>query len=134
MNERSFILREIVMTDHSLRRGEQTRKTIIEAAHDLFVQQGYHGTSMRQIAQRAGIALGGLYNHFESKEKVFESVFLEYHPYLLVIPVMLAVRHESIEAFAQDALRQMIVAMEERPDFIESDVYRAGGIEQCSCG
>ena len=49
-------------------RGERTRAEIIQAAHDLFIQQGYHGTSMRQIAGQAGIALGGLYNHFESKE------------------------------------------------------------------
>ena len=106
------------MMDHSLRRGEQTRNTIVEAAHDLFVQQGYHGTSMRQIAQRAGIALGGLYNHFESKEKVFESVFLEYHPYLQTIPALLAARRENIETFAQDAINSMVAALEDRPDFM----------------
>ena len=75
------------MAEQIQRRGEQTRQAIIQAAHDLFLQQGYHGTSMRQIARNAEIALGGLYNHFASKEEVFEAVFLEYHPYHEVIPL-----------------------------------------------
>ena len=71
-------------------RGEQTRQAILQAAHDLFIKQGYHGTSMRQIAREADIALGGLYNHFVSKEAVFEAVFLAFHPYHQVIPVIQA--------------------------------------------
>ena len=49
-------------------RGETTRQEIINAAHDLFTQQGFHGTSMRQIAKQAGMALGSLYNHFLSAD------------------------------------------------------------------
>jgi AcrR family transcriptional regulator len=55
------------MSDESLSRGERTRETILDAARQLFIQQGYHGTSMRQIASQAGIALGSLYNHFPNK-------------------------------------------------------------------
>ncbi len=63
------------MGERNVFRGEQTRGEIIRAAHKLFVQQGYHGTSMRQIAKQAGIALGGLYNHFDSKQEVFQAEF-----------------------------------------------------------
>ena len=45
-------------------KGERTRTAIIDAAFDLFVRKGYHATSMRQIADEAGLAPGGLYNHF----------------------------------------------------------------------
>ena len=64
--------------EESLSRGEQTRNAILQAAHDLFVQQGYHGTSMRQIAKQAGLALGGLYNHFASKEDVFQAATISF--------------------------------------------------------
>jgi len=99
-------------------RGERTRHEIIQAAHGLFIKQGYHGTSMRQIAKEAGIALGGLYNHFASKEEVFHAVFQEYHPYRQVIPAIAAAQGGSIEQFAHDALDRMIMVMEERPDFM----------------
>ena len=39
-----------------LSRGEKTRQRILDAALELFCRQGYHGTSMRQIATRAGLA------------------------------------------------------------------------------
>lgn len=106
------------MTDQVLSRAEQSRNSILEAAHDLFVRQGYHGTSMRQIAERAGIALGGLYNHFESKEQVFEAVFLEYHPYHQVIPALLAARTSTIEEFARDGFQRFINAIQDRPEFL----------------
>lgn len=106
------------METQNLSRGEQSRAAILKAARELFVQQGFHGTSMRQIAKKSGIALGGLYNHFESKEQVFESVFLEYHPYREVIPALLAARPESIEEFSREAIERMIKALENRSEFL----------------
>lgn len=106
------------MTQENLPRGEQTRETIIRAAHSLFIQQGYHGTSMRQIANDAGVALGSLYNHFESKENVFESVFLEYHPYHQVLPLLMDVKGQSIEERVRFAANQMVEVINERPDFL----------------
>jgi AcrR family transcriptional regulator len=106
------------MSEQNPRRGEQTRAAIIQAAHDLFVQQGYHGTSMRQIARNADTALGGLYNHFASKEEVFQAVFLVYHPYREVIPAILAAQAETIEQFAQDTIRRMLKAIHGQPEFL----------------
>lgn len=106
------------MSEQNPKRGEQTRQAIIEAAHDLFIQQGYHGTSMRQIAGKAETALGGLYNHFASKEEVFEAVFLEYHPYREVLPAILATPAETIEQFANDTIRRMLKAIHGQPDFL----------------
>ena len=99
-------------------RVENTRQGIIKAAHDLFIQQGYHGTSMRQIAGEAGIALGGLYNHFESKEDVFHAVFLKYHFYHEVLPPLLAAEGETVEEFVRDAAARMFRVLEDRPDFL----------------
>lgn len=106
------------MPGETLTRAERTRLEIVRAAHDLFVQQGYHGTSMRQIAKEAGVALGGLYNHFDGKEQVFKVVFFEYHPYHEVLPAVLALDGENVERLVRDAVRRMIRALEARPDFM----------------
>ncbi len=106
------------MTDNRLSRGEMTRNKIIQVAHDLFVNQGYHGTSMRQIAKGSEIALGGLYNHFASKEEVFKAVFLEYHPYQEVMPRILDAQGETVEEFVRDAFTRILQAVEDRPDFM----------------
>jgi AcrR family transcriptional regulator len=107
------------MTGQSQNRSEKTRAAIIHAAHDLFADQGYHGTSMRQIAGTAGIALGGLYNHFESKEKVFEAIVLESHPYQEIIPALLEARGETIEQYLRDAIRRMVHVLIEHPQFLK---------------
>ncbi len=99
-------------------KGENTRSTILSAATDLFINQGYHGTSMRQIAKNAGIALGGIYNHFSSKEQIFEAVFLENHPLLEMIPAIEAAKGETIEAFVRDAASKMMKAIYGRPHFL----------------
>jgi AcrR family transcriptional regulator len=99
-------------------KGEQTRTTILQSAYDLFIRQGYHGTSMRQIALGAHIALGGLYNHFSSKEQVFEAVFLVFHPYHEVFPLIAAAQGTDLEQLVHDAVRRMVRVVEGRPDFM----------------
>jgi AcrR family transcriptional regulator len=106
------------MSDESMSRSERTRETILESAHQLFIQQGYHGTSMRQIAQRSGVALGGLYNHFASKEEVFKAVFFENHPYLEIVPALLDAQGDDIESFVGDAANRLLKSLENRPDLL----------------
>ena len=100
------------------RRGERTRQEIIQAAHDLFIRQGYHGTSMRQIARKAGTALGGLYNHFEGKEDVFREVFFSFHPYHDFLPAILAAQGDDVDQFVRDAFDRVMAALDDRPYFM----------------
>jgi AcrR family transcriptional regulator len=44
----------------------KTREDILSAALDLFAEQGFAGTSVRQIAQAVGVAESALYYHFRS--------------------------------------------------------------------
>ena len=106
------------MVESSPARGEQTRETILNAAHHLFIKQGYHGTSMRQIAREAGIALGGLYNHFSGKEAVFEAVYYAFHPYHQVFPAILEAQGENLDLLVRDAIHRMMAVVEGRPDFM----------------
>jgi AcrR family transcriptional regulator len=97
---------------------ETTRDHILQSAHHLFIKQGYHGTSMRQIAQRANLALGGLYNHFSSKEQVFEAVFLAFHPYHEFLPLIAHAQGPDLEHLVNDAVRRMQQTVENRPDYL----------------
>lgn len=48
-----------------------TRQKITDAAMDLFSEFGYDETSITMITDRAGVALGSFYSHFENKWEVF---------------------------------------------------------------
>ncbi|MCG8490996.1 MAG: TetR/AcrR family transcriptional regulator [Sneathiellales bacterium] len=49
-------------------KAEQTKLKIVEAAAACFIAKGFHQSSMRDIANTAGVSLGNLYNHFENKQ------------------------------------------------------------------
>jgi AcrR family transcriptional regulator len=51
-------------------RAEQTRALIVDVALDLFTSRGYEATTMRAIAQKAGVATGNAYYYFASKEEL----------------------------------------------------------------
>ena len=68
---------------------DDTRARILEVAVDLFIEQGYAGTSVRDISERLGMTKGSLYYHFASKEDVLNA---------LVTPLM-----EDLDRFTADA-------------------------------
>jgi len=51
-------------------RAEDTRRKIYEAAMAMFREKGFEQTTMRDIAAKAGVALGGAYYYFSSKEAI----------------------------------------------------------------
>ncbi len=106
------------MSDEATK-GERTRDRIIEAAHRLFIERGYHGTSMRQIAEQAGLALGGIYNHFTGKEDIFVTVMVERNPYLDIVPALEAAQGETAEELVRDAAAGMLAALENRSDDLQ---------------
>lgn len=55
-------------------KGERTSRRILDVSEDLFARYGYDGTSLRQIADAAGIKEPGLYNHFAGKQSLYEAV------------------------------------------------------------
>ncbi len=99
-------------------KGEQTRAQIVDTAYGLFSKHGYHGTSIRQIADRAGIALGGIYNHFHGKEEIFEAVPLKHHLIYEVLPALEASRGETVEEMMRSAASLFVAALDHRPELI----------------
>lgn len=103
----------------TLTKGERTRQAVLDAAHQLFVEQGFAGTSMRQIADKAGLALGGIYNHFPTKESIFSEVIMAYHPFHQVIPLLKDTPGDTFEVFVHNAAKSMVAELGRRPDFIK---------------
>jgi AcrR family transcriptional regulator len=60
-------------------KGEQTRERILDAALDLFRTQGYADTTMRQIAQAAGVAVGNAYYYYASKDQLILAFYERNH-------------------------------------------------------
>lgn len=60
-------------------RAEQTRTAITEAALRLFRENGYEATTMRAIAQQAGVSTGNAYYYFGSKEELVQQFYAHTH-------------------------------------------------------
>lgn len=56
-------------------KAERTRQFIIEQAAPIFNRKGFAGTSMSDILEATGLAKGGLYGNFESKEEIAREAF-----------------------------------------------------------
>jgi AcrR family transcriptional regulator len=56
-----------------------TRERILDVALDLFIEQGYDKTSLREIADRLGFTKAALYYHFERKEDILLALHLRLH-------------------------------------------------------
>jgi AcrR family transcriptional regulator len=107
------------MTDkETVKKGEATRLALEETAIQLFLKQGYHATSMRQIADHTGLALGGIYNHFSSKEEIFEAIIIDQHPYKKILPLILEVQGETGEEFFGNAFWIVVKELGQQPEFI----------------
>src|SRR5512138_554257 len=106
------------MHDTVLSKGEQTRQAIEAAAYELIIQQGYAATSMRQIAERAGLAPGSLYNHFASKEEVFRAVIEQRHPFFQIVPLLRTVPGRSVEDYVHNAAHMLVGELGRHPEFL----------------
>ncbi len=107
-----------MVTKEKLKKGEATRLAIEDAAMELFLTQGYAATSMRQIADKVDLALGGIYNHFSSKEEIFAGIVVDKHPYKKMLPAILAAEGETIEEFFKNAVRIVLSELGRNPEFI----------------
>lgn len=50
------------------------RLMIVKAAVQCFIEKGYHQSGVRDIAAKAGVSLGNLYNHFKSKDEILREI------------------------------------------------------------
>lgn len=86
---------------------DSTRRQILEAAYNLFVERGFQGSSMRNIADEAGIKAASIYNHFEGKESIFREVFKERHPLFRLLAILDSAMGETAEELLTSAANRL---------------------------
>ncbi|MEH7389685.1 TetR/AcrR family transcriptional regulator [Bacillus sp. JJ1503] len=66
-----------------VKKAEERRNEILDAADELFGQKGFDGTTTKDILDKVGIARGTLYYHFKSKEDLMDALIERYNNHLL---------------------------------------------------
>ncbi len=104
------------MPRSSREKSQETRANIIEAAYTLFLERGYNATSMRDLSQRAGVTVGAIYNHFQTKEEIWKEVILAKHPYHEIFPLIQAAEGETVADVIRSAAQVLISELFKRTD------------------
>jgi AcrR family transcriptional regulator len=82
---------------------QKSRENIEKIALELFAIKGYHATSISQIAEKAGISKGLLYNYYKSKEHLLDSVIMK------VFDEIMRIVQLSENLPAEKQIEQMII-------------------------
>jgi AcrR family transcriptional regulator len=98
------------------RAGRARREQILEAASRLFSEQGYHGTSMRDLAEATGILRGSLYAHIRAKEDLLFEIVLRAAEAFLGSLGEVAGSDATPERKLREAMRAHVRVVSEDPD------------------
>jgi AcrR family transcriptional regulator len=91
------------------------REHLVDTALALFSEQGYDATSIKQIAARAGVAVGLLYHYFPSKSEMMRAVW-ERHSFLPELRALLLVEHGEAAARVLQEVAESFSAMLDRKE------------------
>jgi AcrR family transcriptional regulator len=88
----------------------KTREKILDTAIDLFSERGYNDVSVRELTQAVGIKESSLYNHFENKQQILDTIYQEllqsYETMTLPLKtIMEMLENMSLEEFLELAVR-----------------------------
>ncbi|MFB9484983.1 TetR/AcrR family transcriptional regulator, partial [Streptomyces filamentosus] len=87
------------------------RRELLDTAAEVFAAQGYDATTVRRIADAAGLLAGSLYYHFDSKESMLDEILRAFLDelrgrYDAVLAASLGPR-ETIEALVTESFREI---------------------------
>jgi AcrR family transcriptional regulator len=98
-------------------RGERSRAAIFDAALALFQERGYEATTMRAIADRAGVSLGSSYHYFESKEHFVLEFYRHTHQLHLAAVAPLLARERDLATRLRGVVRAVVITCEPFHEF-----------------
>jgi AcrR family transcriptional regulator len=98
---------------------ERNQLKIEKAALRLFIRRGFHGTSVREIANAAKVSLGNIYNYYPTKQALYESLVRRYETAMgelqrdVLAPLLGAMDADSLQRLAA-AVKQIVY---DNPDY-----------------
>jgi AcrR family transcriptional regulator len=92
-------------------KGDQTKALILETALEIFRERGYEETTMRAIAEKAGVALGNTYYYFRSKEYLIQAFYQRLHDEHLAASLPALEKKDTLKARLLTVMRLRIDVM-----------------------
>src|SRR5258706_3118507 len=93
-------------------KGEQTKALILDSALQLLQERGYEQTTMRAIAQHAGVSLGNAYHYFNSKEHLIQAFYQRTHEEHLAATAPVLERESNFKARLLAVMRLKISTLQ----------------------
>ncbi|HEY2673846.1 MAG TPA: TetR/AcrR family transcriptional regulator [Rugosimonospora sp.] len=91
-------------------------RRVLDAAVDLFAEQGFDATSVQEVVERAQVTKGAMYHYFRSKDDLLYAIYHE----LITVQLAGLERIEAVDGPAPQTLRAIIV------DLVVTTVARLG--------
>lgn len=98
-------------------KGEQTKALILNTALDLLREHGYEKTTMRAIADKAGISLGNAYHYFGSKELLIQAFYHRLHEEHLAAVLPALEKESTLRSRLLSVVRLKIATLEPHHHF-----------------
>jgi AcrR family transcriptional regulator len=92
-------------------KGDQTKALILETALEMFRERGYDETTMRAVAQKAGVSLGNAYYYFRSKEYLIQAFYQRLHDSHLAVALPALENEKTLKARLLTVMRTKIETM-----------------------
>ena len=99
------------------RKSDETRARILETALALFRERGYEETTMRAIAEQAGVSLGNAYYYFRSKEQLIQAFYGRTHDEHVIACAPILGRERTLEARLLGVMHAKLDTSEPYPRF-----------------
>jgi AcrR family transcriptional regulator len=93
-------------------KAEQMRSRILEIALDMFCERGYDETTMRAIAEDAGVALGNTYYYFRSKDQLIQAFYERIHQETFAACRPVLDKERTLDARLRGVMRSMLGVIE----------------------
>ena len=98
-------------------KGEQTKALILTTALEILHERGYAQTTMRAIAQKAGVSLGNAYHYFGSKDHLIQAFYHDLHEDHLRASLPSLQRESSLKGRLLSVMRLKIDTLEPYHEF-----------------
>jgi AcrR family transcriptional regulator len=92
-------------------KGDQTKALILETALEMFRERGYDNTTMRAVAEKAGVSLGNAYYYFRSKEYLIQAFYQRLHDSHIEVALPALEHEKTLKARLLTVMRTKIDTM-----------------------